>query len=70
MIDPRRIEVIDEATAAVLRRMTPAAKLAALNTMVVQARAMIEHMLRSAHPDWNDERLQAEVRRRFARGAD
>ena len=65
MIDPRRIEVIDDATVAVLRAMTPAAKVAVLNRMVVEARELIRCALRSANPDWTDERLRAEVLRRF-----
>jgi len=68
MIDPRRIEVIDDATVAVLRAMTPAAKLAVLNRMVVQTREIIGCALRSANPSWTDERLRAEVLRRFTCG--
>jgi hypothetical protein len=40
MIDPRRIEA-----------MTPAAKVAVLNRMVVETRELIRCALRSANPD-------------------
>lgn len=68
-LDPRRIEVIDDKTAELLRRMTPAQKLAQLDSMVSDAREMITCVLRSQHPEWTREHLLAEVRRRISHGA-
>ncbi len=68
-IDPRRIEVIDDATAEVLRRMTPAQKLEMANQMVIQGREMIRSIVRSQNPGWPAERVEREVRRRMGRGA-
>ncbi len=68
-IDPRRIEVIDDATVEILRRMSPAIKLEMANRMVIQSREMLITMLRASHPDWPSSQLNAEVRRRVSRGA-
>lgn len=68
-LDPRRIEVIDDKTAEILRRMTPAQKLAQLDSMVSDAREMVTCVLRSQHPEWTPEQLRAEVRRRISHGA-
>lgn len=65
-IDPRRIEVIDDETAACLRRMTPAQKWEMANRMVVQAREMLLHHLRTAHPEWSEAELQSQLRKRMS----
>ena len=65
---PRTIEVIDPLTASILRRMSPAQRLEAANRLVVEARQMTTLALRGLHPDWTDDRLANEVKRRFSRG--
>jgi hypothetical protein len=67
-IDPRRIEVVDDEVAIVLRRKTPAERIAmgfAANRMV---RLVIEGALRTDHPDWDDATIKAAVARRMLNG--
>lgn len=68
-IDPRRIEVIDDATAAMLRRLSPVERWEMANRMVVQAREMIRSLVRSQHPAWTADGVEAEVRTRMSHGA-
>lgn len=68
-IDPRRIEVIDDQTVAILRRMVPMEKLRLANAMVVQAREVIASFVRTQHPGWTPEQVAAHVRRRMTHGA-
>lgn len=62
--DIRRIEVIDDATAEMFRRMTPERRLA----MAFEAMRFAEDFARSAvtqqHPDWSSDAINKEVRRR------
>jgi hypothetical protein len=67
--DMRRIEVIDDATAALYRRMSPAARVRlGLGSHEFAIRTM-EAGIRSRHPDWNDQRIREEVLRRLTRAA-
>lgn len=64
-IDPRRIEVIDDKTAEILRAKTGAERLAIASEMAASVRSMMAAHLRAVHPTWTDEQLQAEMRRRL-----
>lgn len=68
MLDPSRIEVLDDAVAEILRRMTCEERLAIAGKMWLSARNAIEYMLRSDHPDWDDEQIRREITRRMLRG--
>lgn len=68
-IDPRRIEVIDDQTAAVLRSKTGAERLRIADEMYTWARRTLTSHLRSEHPDWDEARLVREVARRLSHGA-
>ena len=68
-LDPRRIEVPDDAVVEVLRRLTPAERLAIANRMWVSARQVVDFVIRRDHPDWNQEQVQHEVARRMLHGA-
>jgi len=67
--DRGRIEVIDDVTAAVLARMTPAQKWEMASRMVIEAREMLTTIVRSHHVTWSDSEIAAEVRRRMSHGA-
>ena len=69
MIDPGRIEVLDDAMAAVLRRKSEAERLAMAWRMWHFARDMIGHMLRAEHGDWDDQQIQRETARRLSHGS-
>jgi hypothetical protein len=60
-----RVECVDEEMAAILRAKTPAERLAVAFEMWRSARAMLVSVLRSEHPDWLDEQIEAEVARRL-----
>ncbi len=66
--DVGRIEVLDDAMAEVLRRKTPAERLAIGFGLWRSARILLRGQLASLHPDWNEERLSREVVRRLSHG--
>jgi hypothetical protein len=67
-LDPGQIEVIDDAVAEILRRKTPAEKLAMVFAANRTMRLRIEGALRTWHSDWSDEQIRREVARRMTRG--
>jgi hypothetical protein len=69
-LDPRRIEVMDDRMAEVLRAKTPAERLTIANGMWRSARDLMTAMLRSQHPDWTWEDARRETVRRMSGGAD
>lgn len=68
-IDSNRIEVLDDAMAEVLRRKSPADRLAIAHAMWRSAGEMLRHALRGEHPGWMDEAIEREVARRLSHGA-
>ena len=69
-LDPGQIEVVDDAVAEVLRRMTPARRVQAALEANVFVRLAIAGHLATVHPDWTEAQVQAEVARRMLRGSD
>jgi hypothetical protein len=69
-MDPRRIEVVDEAVAEILRRKTPAEKIEMAFGCSRLIRQVIEGRIRSLHPGWTDEEVAKEVSRRISSGTD
>lgn len=68
-VDPRKIEVIDDATAAMLRSKTVAEKLAMLDQMWVFARELVTAGVKDQHPEWSELQVRREVARRMSHGA-
>lgn len=68
-MDSRRIEVMDETMAEVLRRKTPAERLAIGFGLWRSARTLLRGQLSSLHPEWDVQRLDREVARRLSHGA-
>jgi len=66
-IDPRRIEVMDEQTAAIMRSKTPAEKIAMASDMWQSAWEMLYFSLREKHSEWDEQTLRREVARRMSR---
>jgi hypothetical protein len=62
--DPKRIEVVDEAVAAILRT-TPAEKVAMASAAHRTTRPMIQARLQTIHPEWTESHVMAEVARRM-----
>jgi stage V sporulation protein SpoVS len=67
--DWRRIEVVDEAVAEVLRQRTPAERMAIGFGLFESARKFLSLQLGSMNPDWDQERVAREVARRLSHGA-
>jgi hypothetical protein len=68
-IDLRNFEVLDDEMARVFRAMTGAQRLKIASDMYRSARRMIASHLAAEHPDWDEQRLQAETARRLSHGA-
>jgi len=66
---PPVIEAIDDEMAEILRRKSPAEKLAIASGMFAFARRLIFSMLQRDHPDWDQKRILAETARRLSHGA-
>lgn len=64
-----RIEVVDDATAEVMRGMTGAEKLCLAWDLFDSARRMLTTSLRTRHPEWDTARVQVEVMRRMSHDA-
>ena len=65
---PKKIELLDETVAEILRRKTPTERLAIGLEMNRTARLMIAASLRAYHPNWTEEQILAEVARRMLDG--
>ncbi len=68
-LDKQQIEVVDDKMAQVLRLKTGAERLQIASEMFSSARKMIINMLRSQHPDWDEQKVNAETARRLSHGA-
>jgi len=64
-----RLEVVDHATAAVLRQKSEAERLQIAWGMWRSARSMLTNLLRSEHPEWPESAVNREVARRMSHGA-
>ena len=69
-LDPGQIEVIDDDWAAVLRRKTPAQRVAMIGQAHKVAKAMLRASIRRGHPEWDDTQVNAAVARRLLGGTD
>ncbi len=67
--DPKRIEVVDEAVAAILRTKTPAEKVAMASAANRTARLMLQARIGDLNPTWTESEVKAEVARRMRGGA-
>ena len=68
-LDKGQIEVVDDAVAVVLRRMTSGQRVEAALAANRLVRLRLEGHLRTLHPDWDDARIQAEIARRMRFGS-
>ncbi|WP_146403372.1 hypothetical protein [Pseudobythopirellula maris] len=67
-IDPRNIEVVDPAQAAIFRSKSVAERVAMIGASNRTARAMIAATARALNPQWSDREIETEVARRMAGG--
>ena len=69
-LDPRRIEMVDPAMAEIYRRMPPWRRVQIALDANRTARLVVEGSVRTHHPDWDDDRVRAEVARRMLLGSE
>ncbi len=62
-----QIEVVDDRVADILRRKTPAQRLAIAFALWTSTWDMLISHLKSTHPDWSIEMVQKEVARRMSK---
>jgi hypothetical protein len=61
-------EIVDPIVAEILRRKTPAERLAISSSMRSSVTKTLQAYLKSQHPAWTSEQIQAEIARRMPRG--
>jgi len=60
-IDPLKIEVMDERTAEILRRKTPAESMFIGERLFAAARDLLADTIRSSHPDISDQQVRQHI---------
>jgi len=65
---PSQIEVVDEATAAILRTKTPAERVALTCDAHRTAKLLLTAQVQRMHPDWDELKVRNEVHRRLMYG--
>jgi hypothetical protein len=65
----RRIDIIDDRMAEVLRAKTDAERFAMIDDFWQFARHLIEATIVQEHPDWPEETVRREAARRMSHGA-
>lgn len=68
-LDSGQIEVVDGRMAEVLRRKTPAERIAIGFSLWTSAHKILTSHLKTAHPDWDEHHVQEEVAKRLSHGA-
>ena len=63
------VEILDDAVVEMLRRKTPAERVAMIFAANRTMRLRLEGHLRSVHPDWDDAAVAAEIARRMSLGS-
>ncbi len=67
-LDPGQIEVVDDVMAEIFRRKTPAERIRIGFMLWTSARNMLRAHLKQTYPEWKEEIVEKEVRRRLSRG--
>lgn len=62
-------EIVDDRVAEILRKKTPAERLAIADGMWRFARDMIHAIISREHPDWPEDEIRRQVARRMSHGA-
>jgi hypothetical protein len=68
--DPSRWAVMADATADVMRRMTPAQRLGIANDLFHMARGVLGAQIENERPDWEADQINREVSRRISLGVE
>jgi Arc/MetJ family transcription regulator len=68
--DPSKWEMVDDAMAEVMRRMTPSQKFAIVGDLLRMARGVLWHQIENEHRDWEAEQIKREVARQISLGVE
>lgn len=68
-LDPSRIELLDTQVVEMLRSKTPAERLEMAFACNRTMRQLLEGHLRTRHPDWDRQSIDAEIARRMLGGS-
>ena len=68
VIDPKRIEIVDDNIAAILREMAPAQRVEMVFQAEGLARTLMAAGVKSRHPEMSDLEIHKEVARIWLRG--
>jgi hypothetical protein len=68
--DIRRIEVIDDASVAAMRRLGGVGRLRMMNELTRAGRALMAVRIRDQHPTWTGDQVRAELAKRVRDAAD
>jgi hypothetical protein len=68
-LEPRQVEVLNDAMAEVLRQKSPPQRLRIGFDLWISAHNMLTTHLRHTHPDWDEKAVEREVARRFLHGS-
>jgi Rv0078B-related antitoxin len=63
------IEIIDDRVVEILRKKTPAERLAIADGLLRFAREIIHDVIAQEHPDWSESQIQRQAARRMSHGA-
>lgn len=69
-IDPRNIEVIDDTTAVILKKISGEQKMVIAFQMFDTAAAILRANIKERHPEWNEDQIKKEIVRRMGNGPD
>jgi hypothetical protein len=67
-LGPRKIEVMDDVMAEILRNKTPAERIQIGFNLWTSARKMLTAHLISTHPDWDEKQISRELAKRLSHG--
>ena len=67
-LDPRQVEVLDDAMADLLRQKRPQDRLRIGFELWISAHKMLMTHIRLSHPDWDEKAVEREVARRLLHG--
>jgi hypothetical protein len=67
-LGPKKIEVVDDVMAEILRKKTPAERIQIGFSLWTSARKMLTAHMKSTHPDWDENQISREVAKRLSHG--
>jgi hypothetical protein len=67
-LDPRQVEVLDEAMAEILRHKRPQDRLRIGFDLWISTHKMLTTLVRHSHPEWDEKAVEREVARRLLHG--